>query len=42
MFSELGQMYVTDERFTAFYDKYAPGLAVYYNDAIQHYCITQS
>lgn len=42
MFSGLGQMYVMDERFTAFYDKYAPGLAVYYNDAIQHYCITQS
>ncbi|MFN4214206.1 MerR family transcriptional regulator [Exiguobacterium sp.] len=42
MFSGLGQMYVSDERFTAFYDKYAPGLAVYYNDAIQHYCITNS
>ncbi|TCI28265.1 MerR family transcriptional regulator [Exiguobacterium sp. SL-10] len=42
MFSGLGQMYVMDERFTAFYDKYAPGLAVYYNDAIQHYCITHS
>ena len=23
----LGEMYVTDERFTAFYDKIAPGLA---------------
>lgn len=42
MFSGLGQMYVMDERFTAFYDKYAPGLAVYYHDAIQHYCIMQS
>ncbi|MCT4783174.1 MULTISPECIES: MerR family transcriptional regulator [Exiguobacterium] len=42
MFSSLGQMYVADERFTAFYDKYAPGLARYYNDAIQHYCITHS
>ncbi|WP_214843625.1 MerR family transcriptional regulator [Exiguobacterium sp. s150] len=42
MFSGLGQMYVADSRFTAFYDKYAPGLAVYYNDAIQHYCITKS
>ncbi|STO07075.1 MerR family transcriptional regulator [Exiguobacterium aurantiacum] len=42
MFSGLGQMYVADARFTAFYDKYAPGLAVYYNDAIQHYCITNS
>ena len=34
----LGQMYVTDERFTAYYDKFAPGLASYYNDAIQYYC----
>lgn len=42
MFSGLGQMYVMDERFTAFYDRFAPGLAVYYNDAIQHYCITNS
>ncbi len=38
VFSGLGQMYVTDERFTAYYDKYAPGLAAYYNDAIQYYC----
>ncbi|HWQ73652.1 MAG TPA: MerR family transcriptional regulator [Desulfitobacteriaceae bacterium] len=38
MFSGLGNMYITDERFTAYYEKYAPGLAVYYNDAIQHYC----
>ena len=37
-FSCLGQMYVTDERFTAFYEKIAPGLAAYYNDAIQYYC----
>lgn len=42
MFSGLGQMYVMDERFTAFYDRFATGLAVFYNDAIQHYCITNS
>lgn len=42
MFSGLGHMYVMDERFTMFYDKYATGLAVYYNDAIQHYCIKNS
>ena len=40
MYSNLGNMYVADERFTAFYDKFAPGLAAYYNEAIQHYCIT--
>lgn len=30
----LAQMYVDDERFTAFYDKYQPGLAVFLRDAI--------
>ncbi|KLU59839.1 HTH-type transcriptional activator TipA [Peptococcaceae bacterium CEB3] len=39
MFSCLGKMYVTDSRFTAYYDKFAPGLAAYYNEAIQHYCL---
>ncbi|WP_215143161.1 MerR family transcriptional regulator [Exiguobacterium qingdaonense] len=38
MFSGLGQMYVSDERFTAFYDRYESGLASYYNEAIQFYC----
>lgn len=38
MFSGLGHMYVSDDRFTAYYDKYAKGLAHYYNEAIQHYC----
>lgn len=42
MFSGLGQMYVADERFTAFYDRFEPGLAVYYNEAIQFYCIANS
>ncbi|MGE5391209.1 MAG: MerR family transcriptional regulator [Deltaproteobacteria bacterium] len=37
--SGLGQMYVSDERFTAFYDRVATGLAAFYNEAIQHYCI---
>lgn len=40
--SGLGNMYITDKRFTAYYEKFAPGLAVYYNDAIQHYCIVNS
>lgn len=42
MFSGLGSMYVADERFTAYYDKFAPGLAAYYNEAIQYYCITSA
>jgi len=42
MFSGLGNMYVADQRFAAFYEKFAPGLAAYYNEAIQHYCIVQA
>ncbi|GBF35768.1 HTH-type transcriptional activator tipA [Desulfocucumis palustris] len=38
MFSALGNMYVTDGRFTVYYEKFAPGLAAYYNEAIQHFC----
>ena len=30
----LGEMYVSDERFRANYDKYAPGLAVFLRDAM--------
>jgi DNA-binding transcriptional MerR regulator len=36
-FGCLGEMYVTDERFTAFYDNHAEGLAAYYSKAIQYY-----
>lgn len=39
IFSGLGAMYVADPRFTEFYDKHAPGLAAYFNEAIQHYCV---
>ena len=42
MLSNLGNMYVADPRFTAYYEKFAPGLAAYYNDAIQHYCIEKA
>jgi len=31
----LGEMYVADPRFTAHYDRYAPGLATFVRDAIQ-------
>ena len=33
----LAQMYVDDERFTAYYDSRRPGLAVFLRDAIFHY-----
>ncbi|MBP6945539.1 MerR family transcriptional regulator [Patescibacteria group bacterium] len=38
MYRNLGQMYVDDPRFTAYYDKFRPGLAVFVRDAIAHYC----
>lgn len=34
----LGEMYVCDERFTAYYDKIAPGCAAFLKDAIDAYC----
>jgi DNA-binding transcriptional MerR regulator len=40
-FKGLGQMYVDDPRFTATYDKVAPGLAAYYRDAMAVYADTR-
>jgi DNA-binding transcriptional MerR regulator len=37
----LGQMYVDDERFTATYDAFRPGLAVYLRDAIDEFASTR-
>jgi hypothetical protein len=38
MYRGLGRMYVDDARFTAYYDKAAPGLAAHLNAAIQIWC----
>lgn len=38
MLLNLGQMYVTDERFTSNIDKDVPGTAEYVNKAIEFYC----
>lgn len=38
MYRGLGRMYVDDPRFTAYYDGFRPGLAVFMRDAIAHYC----
>jgi DNA-binding transcriptional MerR regulator len=38
MLSSLGDMYVSDPRFTATYDKVRPGLATFLRDAIKIYC----
>ena len=37
----IAQMYVEDERFTAYYDKVQPGLAVFLRDAINIYTSTK-
>lgn len=37
-YRNLGQMYVDDARFTAYYDKFKPGLAVWLRDAIMVFC----
>jgi hypothetical protein len=34
----VAQMYTEDERFTEYYDKIAPGCAVFLRDAINIYC----
>lgn len=38
MYKNIGQMYVDDTRFTAYYDKYKPGLAIFMRDAINYFC----
>lgn len=34
----VGEMYATDERFQAYYDKIQPGAAVFLRDALRYYC----
>ncbi len=36
-FAGLGQMYVADPRFTAYYDEHGEGTAVFVRDAVAHY-----
>lgn len=38
IYKGLGEMYVADSRFTATYDKYAKGLALFLKEAIDFYC----
>lgn len=38
MLSYLGELYVTDERFEAFIDRFCTGLARFFSKAIQFYC----
>lgn len=41
MYRGLGQMYVDDPRFTAYYEKFGKGLAVFMRDAMKHFADTQ-
>jgi DNA-binding transcriptional MerR regulator len=38
VYRNLGQMYVDDPRFMAYYDNFRPGLAIFMRDAIAFYC----
>lgn len=38
IYSGLADLYISDERFTAFFEKYAQGLAKYMHDAIKIFC----
>lgn len=38
VYAALGSSYACDQRFVDFYDTFAPGLAVWLKDAIEHYC----
>jgi len=38
MYLGLGEMYVADERFTSYYEKFADGLALFMKEAIKIYC----
>ena len=40
MYRGLGQMYVDDPRFTAYYDRFAKGLALFMRDAMAYYADT--
>lgn len=38
MYRALGKMYVEDQRFTAYYDRFKPGLAQFLHKAIEYHC----
>jgi len=38
MYRGLGQLYVDDKRFSAYYDKFRPGMARFMRDAIAYFC----
>lgn len=38
IYRNLEQLYEEDPRFTAYYNKFCPGLAIFARDAIVYYC----
>jgi hypothetical protein len=42
MYKGLADMYVDDARFTAYYDAYKPGLALFMRDAMYAFCDAQT
>ena len=42
MYANLGRMYVADKRFSAYYERFRPGLAAFMRDAIDIYCANNS
>lgn len=42
MLSHLGELYVSDDRFSTYIDRFGSGLSVFFNKAIQHYCRNNS
>lgn len=41
VYASLADIYVADERFAANIDKYEPGLAQWFSQAVKHYCATK-
>ena len=41
VFRGLAELYVTDERFTAYFEAFAPGFAAYLSQAMRRYCDTK-
>ena len=42
MYAGLADMYIADPRFTAYFDKFSPGLAGFMHDAMHTYCDEQA
>lgn len=41
MLSYLGELYISDDRFSAYIDRFGNGLSVFFSKAIQYYCMNK-